>query len=102
MAKGAFPRIWALVSQVPRGRVVTYGQVAEAAGYPRAARHVVWALRAGGPRLPWHRVVGSGGRILLSGAAALEQRLLLESEGVRVDRGRVDMAKFGYRFPTVI
>ena len=79
------------VRKIPRGRVATYGAVARAAGYPGAARQVAWALHQCGPAVPWHRVVGAGGRILLSGTAGQEQRIRLEHEGVRF-RGRcVDM-----------
>jgi methylated-DNA-protein-cysteine methyltransferase related protein len=80
-----------VVRRIPRGRVMTYGEVATAAGHRGAARQVVWALRNCGPDVPWHRVVGAGGRILLPGEAALEQRLRLEAEGVRFVRGRVDV-----------
>jgi methylated-DNA-protein-cysteine methyltransferase-like protein len=71
----------AQVKRIPRGKVMTYGEVAKAAGYPGAARQVVWALRNSGPRVPWHRVVGAGLRIRLPGEAGLEQRIRLESEG---------------------
>jgi methylated-DNA-protein-cysteine methyltransferase-like protein len=63
---------------------MTYGEVAEAAGFPGAARQVVWALKAADRGLPWHRVVGAGLKIRLPGEAGLEQRLRLESEGWRV------------------
>src|SRR5439155_17759652 len=72
--------------KIPRGKVGTYGEVARAAGYPGAARQVVWALRAA-KGLPWHRVVGARGRILLPGEAGLEQRLRLQSEGVEFRGG---------------
>ncbi|MCI4337263.1 MAG: MGMT family protein [Thermoplasmata archaeon] len=62
--------------------MITYGQVASVAGFPRAARLTVWALR-GGVALPWHRVVGAGGRIALPGGGGMEQRRRLELEGVR-------------------
>lgn len=71
----------AQVRRIRRGQVMTYGEVAEAAGYPGAARQVVWALQNSAPDVPWHRVVGSGLRIRLPGEAGLEQRLRLESEG---------------------
>ncbi len=74
--------IAAAIRRVPRGRVSTYGAVAKAAGYPRCARHVAGVLRQV-QGLPWQRIVGSGGRISLRGEAALEQRFLLEAEGVR-------------------
>jgi|SRR5581483_4974143 len=85
-----FPALQATVRQIPRGKVSTYGQVARAAGYPGAARQVVWALRAA-RGLPWHRVVGAGGRIRLPGAAGLEQRIRLEAEGVTFSGMRVRM-----------
>ncbi|MCI4353747.1 MAG: MGMT family protein [Thermoplasmata archaeon] len=64
--------------------------MAVAAGWPRAARLTVWALRES-RGLPWHRVVGAGGRIALSGEVGREQRILLEMEGVRFRRDRVRM-----------
>ena len=85
------------IRKIPRGRVSTYGAIAAAAGYPRCARHVGRVLkRVSG--LPWQRVLGSGGRISLRGESALEQRFLLESEGVRFRGGRVDMRNFEHRF----
>ena len=78
-----------VVRRIPRGKVMTYGEVAAAAGHKGAARQVVWALHNCGPDIPWHRVVGAGGKILLPGEAALEQRLRLESEGVQFVAGRI-------------
>jgi methylated-DNA-protein-cysteine methyltransferase-like protein len=75
------------VRQIPRGKVATYGQVAAAAGYPGLHRLVVQVLRRSGGSLPWQRVVGAGGMIKLPAAAALDQRMRLEMEGVRF-RGR--------------
>ena len=75
-----------LVRQIPRGRVMTYGQIATILGCPRAARAVGYAMRArprSGP-IPWQRVINSKGGI--SGKTDVQrpilQRLLLESEGV--------------------
>jgi methylated-DNA-protein-cysteine methyltransferase-like protein len=79
-----------VIRRIPRGSVMTFGDVASAAGHRGAARQVVWSLQNCGPGIPWHRVVGAGGRILLPGEAALEQRLRLEAEGVRFTKaGRV-------------
>jgi methylated-DNA-protein-cysteine methyltransferase-like protein len=89
-----------MVRKIPRGKVSSYGEVARAAGYPNCARQVVWALRAG-RGLPWHRVVGSGGKILLPGDQGLEQRLRLEAEGVAFRGGRVWMAKHTHAFAPV-
>ena len=85
------------IRQIPRGRVSTYGAVAKAAGYPRCARHVARVLKLVGG-LPWQRVLGSGGRISLRGELALEQRFLLEAEGVRFRGRKVDMKAFEHRF----
>lgn len=78
------------VRKIPKGKVSTYGAVAEAAGYPRAPRMVARALKEG--LVPWHRVLGSGGRISLTGNGAFEQRFRLEAEGVKFRGKRVDMA----------
>jgi len=87
-----FKPIRETVRRIPRGKVATYGQVAKAAGFPGAARQVVWALR-GARGIPWHRVIGAGGRILLREPHASLQQRLLESEGVGVLERRVDLAK---------
>lgn len=97
---GAWERIYAVVRRIPRGTVATYGDVAAAAGFPRAPRVAGWALHAlpDGTRVPWHRVVGAGGRLSLARLdpdAAITQRLRLEREGVGFDaRGRADLARF--------
>jgi methylated-DNA-protein-cysteine methyltransferase-like protein len=85
------------IRRVPRGRVSTYGAIAKAAGYPRCSRHVGRVLRQVGG-LPWQRILGSGGRISLRGEYALEQRFLLEAEGVRFKGRRVDLREFEHRF----
>ena len=79
-----------VIRKIPRGKVATYGQVAAAAGVPRAARQVVWALNAF-QGLPWHRVLGAGGAIRLPGQQALE----LESVSFR--GRRVDMTKHQWK-----
>src|SRR6266852_600413 len=86
-----------VIRKIPRGKVATYGQVAAAAGVPRAARQVVWALNAF-QGLPWHRVLGAGGAIRLPGQQALEQRLRLELEGVTFRGRRVDLTKHHYKY----
>lgn len=89
--------IRAVIRKIPRGRVSSYGAVAEAAGIPRGARVAVRALQ-GAVDLPWHRVVGAGGRIALQGESAFEQRFRLESEGVRFAGKRVAMREFEHKF----
>ena len=91
-ASGMFDRIRRTIRRIPKGKVATYGQVARAAGFPGAARQVVWALHSS-RGLPWQRVVGAGGRILLQRESALEQRLRLENEGVTFAGERVRMER---------
>jgi len=81
-----------VISRIPRGKVTTYGDVARAAGHPGAARLTVWALQRG-VGLPWHRVVGAGGRIRLPGEDGREQRLRLELEGVTFRGNRVRLER---------
>jgi methylated-DNA-protein-cysteine methyltransferase-like protein len=94
-----FDQIRVVIRKIPRGRVTTYGAVATAAGFPSAARQVAWALRGTDGRLPWHRVLGSGGKILLPGSAGADQKLRLESEGVafRGRKVRMDLHEFKFR-----
>ncbi len=95
---GMFARIRATIRKIPRGKVATYGDVAYAAGSPGAARQVVWALH-GSRGLPWQRVVGAGGKILLPGVHGAEQRFLLQSEGVAFIGLRVNMKQHRYAWP---
>lgn len=85
-----FADILAVVRRIPRGKVMTYGSVAYTAGHPGASRQVVWALHSS-HGLPWQRVVGAGGRILLTGEHGMEQRFRLQAEGVQFNGLRVDM-----------
>ena len=100
MPGGMFDRVLATVRRIPKGRVATYGDVATASGHAGAARQVVWALRSGGKAVPWHRVLGARGKILLTGANGFEQRLRLRCEGVEIHGDRVDLAQYGHVFKT--
>jgi methylated-DNA-protein-cysteine methyltransferase-like protein len=86
------------IRQIPKGKVSTYGEVARAAGFPGAARQVVWALRGASRGLPWHRVLGAGGKISLPGENGLEQRFRLEAEGVVFHGSRVWMEQHQHQF----
>jgi len=94
----SYARIYAVVRRIPRGKVATYGQVADLAGMHGAARMVGYALHASKEHhgLPWHRVLAAGGRlslVKLDPDAAMTQRIRLEHEGVRFTaRGTADMA----------
>lgn len=106
MSSDAYPRIYSVVRQIPRGRVATYGQVARLAGLPRQARMVGYALhalkdgRSAGRRVPWQRVVNARGEISARAWPGAEdvQRTALEDEGVEFDRrGRIDLATWQWR-----
>ena len=98
--------VYRLVRKVPRGKVVTYGQVAAILGHPRAARAVGQALRQL-PRnllgvVPWQRVINAAGAISHRGDVLRPdlQRELLAAEGVRFDRsGRVDLERLRWPGP---
>ena len=91
-------RILTLISQIPKARVATYGQLASLAGAPWHARLVGRILRRLPPdtRLPWFRVISASGRI--SNPDAAEQRRRLEADGVAVSSNdRVTLAQFQWR-----
>ena len=77
--------IWGTVSNIKRGRVMSYGQVARASGYPRHARMVSKAMSRSAEPLPWYRVIRSDYTLAFEagGEAYNKQRGLLEKEGVR-------------------
>jgi methylated-DNA-protein-cysteine methyltransferase-like protein len=97
--KAGWKHVYDLVRRIPRRKVTTYGELARALRLPGGARTAGRAMGAcpKGLGIPWHRVVGAGGRILLGEPRAALQRRLLESEGVRLLTGRVDMAKHEWR-----
>jgi methylated-DNA-protein-cysteine methyltransferase-like protein len=89
----ALEAIWHVVCAIPRGQASTYGAVARAAGLPGRARQAGFALRMAPKEmnLPWHRVVGAGGRIVFPKASREhgEQARRLRAEGIVVKNGRV-------------
>lgn len=94
----AAAQICRAVQAIPRGRVASYGQVAELAGLPGRARLVgrVLSLLPPNSGVPWQRVVNARGEPGLRGDDAQRQRRLLEREGVQVSStGRVDLRRFG-------
>ena len=92
-------RIWKAVAKIPRGQVASYGEVARRAGLPRRARLVGHALKVAPAalKLPWHRVLNSKGMISLPAGSRgyRRQRALLEDEGHRFRRGRIDLEGAG-------
>lgn len=93
-----FEMIYEVVSKIPKGKVATYGQVALLAGNPRWSRVVGYALHANPDpeRIPCHRVVDRFGSVSKAFAFGGENRQiqLLESEGVELKNGVVDLSLF--------
>ncbi len=90
--------MYALVSQIPKGRVMTYGQIAALCGHPNAARIVGGIAHWGDPSLPWQRVVKMDGS-LAEGypGGVVGHRRALESEGISFIDDKVDMEKHLWR-----
>jgi methylated-DNA-protein-cysteine methyltransferase-like protein len=106
----SYRKIYALIVTIPRGKVMTYGQVADAAGLGRAARLVGYALRASpgtfaGKPIPWQRVLGARKRgvaqvAIKDAILGTEQRIRLEAERVAFSpSGGVDLTRYGHRPP---
>ncbi|MGD2130733.1 MAG: MGMT family protein [Lysobacterales bacterium] len=92
--------VWQVVADIPRGHVLTYGDVARLAGMSRAARRVGQAMRRA-PRkleLPWHRVVNAQGKISFPADSTgyRRQKERLEEEGVVFIEGKIDLERYGY------
>lgn len=93
------------VKKIPKGRLVSYGQVAAYCGSPRAARQVGWMLHSldGNNQLPWWRVINNLGHISIKGnimSTPLAQKNYLEAEGILVDKDmKIDIEKYRYHFP---
>ena len=101
MAEG-WSRVYILVKRIPKGRVMTYGQLARATRLPGGARAAGRAMAATprGQAIPWHRVLAAGGRIVVREPFGSLQRRLLESEGVRLVNGHVPLAEHLWTPPT--
>ena len=93
-----FDRIYSVVSQIPKGKVATYGLVATLAGNKRWARVVGYALHNNPDqsKIPCHRVVNRDGKVAKAFVfgGENEQTRLLECEGVKVVDGIVDLKKY--------
>ena len=92
-----YRRVIGIIKKIPKGKVATYGQIAEYAGKPRAARQVAYILHSSSEKenLPWHRVVNSKGSISLRRGHGFElQKDLLEKEGITFrDDGSINLEK---------
>ena len=98
----SYARIYAVTRRIPKGRVATYGQVAQLAGLPGHARQVGYALHALATEeaVPWHRVINARGRISPRadpGGDDIQRQFLLR-EGVDIDaEGRIDLRRYQWR-----
>ncbi|MBI4033973.1 MAG: MGMT family protein [Candidatus Brennerbacteria bacterium] len=93
-------KVYAAAKKIPRGKVSTYAALALAIGAPRAARAVGNALNKspGLPNVPCHRVVRSDGSLGGYARGPTVKTKLLRGEGVLVEKGKVDLNRFGFRF----
>ncbi|MCB9134311.1 MAG: MGMT family protein [Anaerolineales bacterium] len=106
-AQSYFEQVWVLVRQVPPGRVVTYGQIAQQIHPPTgvdeqtykafAPRWVGDAMAACPADVPWQRVINAQGKISDRRGAA-RQRFMLEAEGVVFVKDKVDLKVFGWHW----
>lgn len=100
---GFFEAVYEVVKAIPKGKVSTYGEVARAAGAPRCARQVGWALHCNPEPgvIPCHRVIFRDGSLTdgFAFGGREVQKAMLEAEGVEVSSDfKVDLKKFGWRF----
>lgn len=96
-------RVEALVAQIPRGRAMTYGQIAAMCGSPRAARIVGGIAHFGNPKLPWQRVVMKNGSLARGFPGGLDgHKTALEEDGVNVSKDYlVDIENLLWRPPNL-
>ena len=96
-----YQRIFEVVKRIPRGKVATYGQIAQLAGLAGHARQVGYALSAlENDSVPWHRVINVKGEISPRTWSDHDdlQRELLEKEGVAFNEGgKVSLVRFGWQ-----
>jgi methylated-DNA-protein-cysteine methyltransferase related protein len=95
----SWANVYQFVKRIPRGRVITYGALAKALRLPGGARTAGRAMAGTPPGkgIPWHRVVGDRGKLLIREPYASLQRKLLETEGVKLLESRVDLKTFLWR-----
>ena len=97
-AGAVFARVHAWVAKIPRGRVATYGQISQLIEGRLSAVGVGWAMRAAGPKLPWHRVVNAAGGLSTESETPGRQRTLLKAEGVRFQAdGTIDLSRYQWQ-----
>ena len=102
MAESFYDRVINIIQSIPEGKVATYGEIADYADNPRAARQVAYILNSSWRKhnLPWHRVINSKGGISLNPNRGYDlQKKLLKKEGIIFDENdRIDLKRFQW-FP---
>jgi methylated-DNA-protein-cysteine methyltransferase-like protein len=97
---GSYKLIWQTVKQIPKGKVATYGQVAELSGLNNQARLVGYALHKlpENSKVPWHRIINSKGKLSFpkNSNSYKSQRSLLEKEGITLKCETIDLNKYGW------
>ena len=88
-----------IIKMIPKGKVMTYGQIAAYANSPRSARQVSRILHSMSSKhkLPWHRVINSKGSISLTGEPGYIQAEMLIREGIEVINKKIDLKKYLYK-----
>jgi len=99
--EGFKQKVYEIVRQIPKGRVMSYGQIAALCGSPQAARIVGGVAHWGDPDLPWQRVVMKDGSLAPGYPGGTKgHRAALAAEGIRFeDEYRVDMKEHLWRPP---
>jgi methylated-DNA-protein-cysteine methyltransferase-like protein len=99
--RGSYEAVWEYVRRIPKGKVTTYGRIAQAIGLPGQARLVGYALHnlPHGSLIPWHRVVNILGKISFPPGSGnfSRQESLLKKEGILFSGGKIDLSRFGWR-----
>jgi methylated-DNA-protein-cysteine methyltransferase related protein len=94
-------RIWYVVALIPKGKVASYGKIADLAGLPGRARFVSRALKEAPEELnlPWHRVINSQGKISFDKFSQMfqHQTECLRIEGVLVNSGKIALSEYEWR-----
>jgi methylated-DNA-protein-cysteine methyltransferase-like protein len=95
-----YQTVYETIRHVPKGKVVTYGEIARLCGFINQARLVGYALRSlpSRSKIPWHRVINSQGRISFpkNSSAYRQQKRLLGTDGIRFSGDKVDLEKYGW------
>ncbi|HEX4822900.1 MAG TPA: MGMT family protein [Candidatus Polarisedimenticolaceae bacterium] len=102
-AQRSFARVWALCRRIPKGRVMTYGQISTLVAGRLSPRAVGWAMHGCPEGVPWHRVVNAQGGLSTERMPDVPpglQRALLTAEGVRFKRnGTLDLDRYRFTPP---